>query len=131
MLVRDGARADGFKRSFPDGRPFNPTTSSSLGLESESGKENSLPHKPSPEVHDLPQVSPTPGTRGQEFHFSRGSHGSSDRLRKPPSELLAGWPCLLLPRMVLINCWATKPGRKKFVSPKILSSARRIRLVSK
>lgn len=84
MLVRDGAKADGFKRSFPDVLPFNPTTLSSLGLERESGKENSLHHKPSPDMHHLPQFSQTPGTQGQEFHFYRESHGGSDRLRKLP-----------------------------------------------
>lgn len=78
MLGRDRAKADGFKRSFPDVHPFNPTASSSLGFENESGKENSLQHKPSPDMHYLPQFSQTPGTQGQEFHFYRESNGDSD-----------------------------------------------------
>lgn len=39
MLGRDKAKADGFKRSLPDVHPFNPTASSSLGFENESGKK--------------------------------------------------------------------------------------------
>lgn len=41
MLVRERAKADRFKRRFPDVQTFNPETSSSLSFEPESGKENS------------------------------------------------------------------------------------------